>query len=362
MMDNRTEPRQTGSSRPDDDSESLLRQRIRRHKRTPTAILARLEDQFTLASRWLDQGDYRRAGLLLALNLGALESLGSTVEPPTDSPDASHDLLDPPGGQPGTAEARRQQAAEIEAAVCNLIGVVGKYTGQFVRAERAYLRALDILRSAHGEWHDSVATIYHNLGGLAHARGDHVSGEPWARRAVDLRLHLHGPDSVLVAADRGAWAALLDGLGRYDEAEARLREALEVFRRTYGECHYEIAVTVHNLASLRHRRGRTAEAIEGYRHALELKQRLLGLDHPDLAPTLVNLAVAYREHDQSAIAQQLSGRAIAILASHVESDHPTLAAAFECHARDLDEVADYPEGPACRAGNTDLETVPEAAR
>ena len=41
--------------------------------------------------------------------------------------------------------------------------------------------------------HPDVATLYHNLGGLEHARGRYTRGEPWARRAVAVRERALGP-------------------------------------------------------------------------------------------------------------------------------------------------------------------------
>ncbi|MEP7270952.1 MAG: tetratricopeptide repeat protein [Acidobacteriota bacterium] len=62
-----------------------------------------------------------------------------------------------------------------------------KYTGNFDEAERLYQRALVITAGTLGQAHPEVATIYHNLGGLEHARGRDAGGEPLARRPVEIR-------------------------------------------------------------------------------------------------------------------------------------------------------------------------------
>src|SRR4051794_9696719 len=153
----------------------------------------RVADQVAAASDLRRGGDYGRAGDLLRLALD----------------DAAGDL-------------------PLVAWVSNELGVLGKYTGAFGEAEDHYRRALRIYRDLYGPDHDTVATAYHNLVGLAHARGDHEAGEPLARRAAEIRTRLHGPDDPRVAADIAAWAALLDGCGRVDEAEARLRRTLTI--------------------------------------------------------------------------------------------------------------------------------------
>src|SRR5262249_12479077 len=63
----------------------------------------------------------------------------------------------------------------------NARGVLYKYQGRFSEAARLYRRALKLLTAAHGRDHPDLATIYHNLGGLEHARGRHAKGEPFAR-------------------------------------------------------------------------------------------------------------------------------------------------------------------------------------
>ncbi len=62
-----------------------------------------------------------------------------------------------------------------------------------------------------------AASIYHNLGGLAHARGRYSEGESLARQAVEIRLRALGPDHVDVAADVAALAAIPDGQRKVDD-------------------------------------------------------------------------------------------------------------------------------------------------
>ena len=103
------------------------------------------------------------------------------------------------------------------------LAVLYKYTARFATAARLYRRALAVTTQALGPEHPDVATIYHNLGGLEHARGRYTRGEPWARRAVTVRKRALGPDHPAVAADMAALAAILDAQGNDTEAEALYR-------------------------------------------------------------------------------------------------------------------------------------------
>src|SRR5262245_2365913 len=112
-------------------TEAALRASISRHSGNATQ---RVPLQIALASRWRERGDYRRAGILLALTMGSAErSCGL------------HSL-------------------EV-AAVCNEWGVLCKYTGRFDLSKALYRRALAICQHIFGHNHDTVATICHNLGG-----------------------------------------------------------------------------------------------------------------------------------------------------------------------------------------------------
>jgi tetratricopeptide (TPR) repeat protein len=77
--------------------------------------------------------------------------------------------------------------------------------------------------------HPDMATLYHNLGGLEHARGRYARVEPWARQAVAIREQALGPEHPAVAADVAALAAILDAQGQEAEAEALYRRPGAVY-------------------------------------------------------------------------------------------------------------------------------------
>lgn len=233
----------------------------------------------------------------------------------------------------GAVEAAFGAHTEQVAVVCNEIGMLGKYTGAFERAEHHYRRALDICHDVHGSVHDSVATVCHNLGGLAHAKGDPKAGLRFARRAVDIRTFLHGPDHPAVAADVVAWAALVDGCG--DDAGPLLERALRVLTDAHDGDHPDIAAALHNVAAVRHRRGDRIAAVLGYTDALAMRERILGPRHPELGTTLVGLAGALRAARGFNAARPHYERAVLVLESAVLADHPVLVAARAGLARSV---------------------------
>jgi tetratricopeptide (TPR) repeat protein len=183
-----------------------------------------------------------------------------------------------------------------------------------------YHRALSLVLATRGEDSVETATLYHNLGGLEHARGRYALGEPHARRGLAIREKLLGPDHQAVAADAAALAAILDG-----QASATRRR----FGRVYGSDHYEVAVNLNNLAALRQAGGDAREAEELYRRALALKEKLRGANHPDVAVTANNLAVLYKHQGRYADAERLYRRALTIFECSFGVSHPKAIACRE---------------------------------
>jgi tetratricopeptide (TPR) repeat protein len=212
--------------------------------------------------------------------------------------------------------------------VLNRLGMQHKYAGRFTAAERAYRRAMTLALTRRTPDAAVLADLYHNMGGLEHARRRFAAAEPLARRAVELRARALGEHHPAVAADRAALAPILDALGHSEAAELLLRQALQVLAAD----HRDIAPALNNLAAIRHRAGAPREAEQLYRRALALKQRQHGASHRELAPTLNNLATLLREQGRTAEAVTLYQRALTILEHSVERGHPSLAICRANHA------------------------------
>jgi len=219
----------------------------------------------------------------------------------------------------------------------NSLGMVFKYSGRFDEGLELYQRALRILERAGGTEHPDVAAIYHNLGGLEHARRNYAEAEPYARRSVELRRLTLGPDHPAVAEDEAAWASILHALGRDEEAEPLLRRAINVIGEALGPNHPEVGGAWNNLAAVLQRRSDLLGAEAAYRRALEIKEGAMGPEHPAVAITLNNLAVNARMRGQLGEAASLYRRALSILGGRVEPDHPNLLLTRRNYAKLLDD-------------------------
>ena len=211
---------------------------------------------------------------------------------------------------------------ELPAAL-NALGVLCKYTGKFAAAEKLYRGALALVPADSAE----AATLYHNLGGLAHVRGEFAAGLADARRAYEIRCRLRGTEHPETLSDACAYATLLDGLGRFDESEVIYQAALIRFEELFGSEHLEIAVNLSNVAAVRWARGDAAGAEELYRRAAVMKGKLLGVSHPETALTLHNYASMLVELGRVGEAHDLELKALAVLEAALDPFHPWRVAA-----------------------------------
>ena len=204
----------------------------------------------------------------------------------------------------------------------NELGLWCKDVGRYAEAREHYAQALRVLRGTGRTDPHDLAALYHNLGGIEHARGHYARGEVLARRGLALRLVRAKPDAAPLAADLIALAALVSGLGRLEEAERLYLAGLELLGGSPGERTLEEAVALHGLGSQYASEGRLEEAIGLLQRAATLKRRLLGPDHADLALTLNNLAVTHRRRGDRAAAASLNAEARVIFERALGPDHP----------------------------------------
>jgi tetratricopeptide (TPR) repeat protein len=175
--------------------------------------------------------------------------------------------------------------------------VVCKYTGRFADANRMYQRALKLVRGFDDAANQKnfIATLYHNLGGIAYARRRYAQGLRYARWGIQLRKKTRRRDPVSLAADEAALAAILSELGRNSEAVRLYLRALRVFRRRLGHRHYEVGSVLTNLGAVYWRMARPVQAKRAVRRGLLILEYALGKNHPRVTTARDNLAVVSTE-------------------------------------------------------------------
>jgi tetratricopeptide (TPR) repeat protein len=206
----------------------------------------------------------------------------------------------------------------------NNLAVLYKACGRFNEGQRLYQQALDSVVKLNGEDCLASSVIYHNIGGILHAKGDFTAAEPPGRKAWEISRRLLGEDDPRTLFDAVAYAAILDGLQRYVESEAIYRRALVIFEKTFGPEHYEVASNLHNLAAVLCTRGDLDEAEKLYRRALTIKEKLLGAESPDAALTRNNIGTLLNRKGRPREAAVMLQSAVEILHNRLAPNHPHL--------------------------------------
>jgi tetratricopeptide (TPR) repeat protein len=214
------------------------------------------------------------------------------------------------------------------ASALNSLGLLCKDLARYDEARALYERALAIVERAEPSEVNSqeIACLYHNLGGIEHARCNYAQGEVFARKGIEIRKRLGTRDETSLAADMVALAAILDGQQKFDEAEPLYIEALGILERSPQRNAEEIAVALNDLGALYAQRGLSDRAEHLLTRAVDLKRQTIGEHHPDVAVTLNNLAIVHKRRGEFERAVSLYRNALGIFEEALGSEHPkTLA-------------------------------------
>jgi tetratricopeptide (TPR) repeat protein len=202
-------------------------------------------------------------------------------------------------------DARRSSDDLLLGRALTLLGVICKEVGHLRSSESCYRRALPLFERMLGPSHASVATLYHNLGGILYARGHWGRAEHWTRRAVILRTALLGRNHCDVVADQACLAPILAARGKHAEAEALYRRAIRFFSTRQRNA-YEVAINSSNLGVLLDSMGRYRAAEAAYRRALGSYRAMRHAPRHDVALALYNLGVLEARHGKPEAAIRLA--------------------------------------------------------
>ena len=206
----------------------------------------------------------------------------------------------------------------------NMRGVTAKHAGRFDDAATHYARLRAVLDVEPVADEQGLAVLPHNLGGLAHSRGQVAEGLAHAHRGLRLRIAAVGEHHPDVARDLNAIGALLQDAGDPQAAEAVYRRALRIFENTLGTDHYEVGMACANLAVTIAATGETTEARHCYERGLRILQSALNGTHPDVALVQHNLAALMASLGDFGAADRLLAQAEAAMTASLTPEHPRL--------------------------------------
>ncbi|MGE5257587.1 MAG: CHAT domain-containing protein [Hyphomicrobiales bacterium] len=215
------------------------------------------------------------------------------------------------------------------AAWLNKLGILCNLTGDYDRAEQAFLRSLEIKQKSRRTHSQSIAVTLLHLLDLYITKGDYPRAEQLLQQALDIRVKALGSDHPDVGQVMAHQGRLKMFLGEYAAGEALNQRALDMTERAYGpDANSQVAACLDNLSEIRRRMGDLPTA-EGYlRRALAIREKPPRPDHPLLAREWNNLAQIAVEQGKYAQAEADYTTALSVYGRSVGTDHPAAAHAM----------------------------------
>ena len=208
------------------------------------------------------------------------------------------------------------------------LGVIHKAIGDHHQAKEYYERALSIQLNKLGPHHVDVAKTYHNMGNLHHHLSDHQQAKQYYERALSIRLNKLGSDHVNVASTYHNMGNLHHDLGDYRQAKEYYERALSIRLKKLGSDHVHVARTYHVLGNLLNDLHDHQQAMEYYQSALIIQLKKLGPDHAHVARTYYSMGILHHDLGDHKQAKEHYERALSIQLSKLGPDHVDVASTY----------------------------------
>ena len=208
------------------------------------------------------------------------------------------------------------------------LGVIHKAIGDHHQAKEYYERALSIQLNKLGPHHVDVAKTYHNMGNLHHHLSDHQQAKQYYERALSIRLNKLGSDHVNVASTYHNMGNLHHDLGDYRQAKQYYERALSIRLKKLGSDHVHVARTYHVLGNLLNDLRDHQQAMEYYQSALIIQLKKLGTDHAHVARTYYSMGILHHDLGDHKQAKEYYERALSIQLSKLGPDHVDVASTY----------------------------------
>ena len=208
------------------------------------------------------------------------------------------------------------------------LGVIHKAIGDHHQAKEYYERALSIQLNKLGPDHVDVAKTYHNMGNLHHHLSDHQQAKQYYERALSIRLNKLGSDHVNVASTYHNMGNLHRDLGDYRQAKEYYERALSIRLKKLGSDHVHVARTYHVLGNLLNDLRDHQQAMEYYQSALIIQLKKLGPDHAHVARTYYSMGILHHDLGDHKQAKEYYERALSIQLSKLGPDHVDVASTY----------------------------------
>jgi CHAT domain-containing protein/tetratricopeptide (TPR) repeat protein len=203
-------------------------------------------------------------------------------------------------------------------------GIILRRQGHYDEAERAYMRALELLEGTVPEDNPQLLVLRSNLAVLHLEVGRFAEAQGFLERAIES---VRGKEDKMEQL-----GLLLNNLGGVYRETNRPRKAAELFREAVaitahvaGKLSEDYAQALNNLGLATSDAGDQTAALPCYEEALAIRKRILEASDPRIAQTLNNLALAHQRSGDYATAVPIFKRALEICGDSLGRWHPSYA-------------------------------------
>ena len=229
------------------------------------------------------------------------------------------------------ALAIRPEAPEL----LNALGSVEQDLGNYLEAERLYLRALSGSRRVEGESARLVISILNNFATLYVGTHQYAKCQRIRRELDEFRPETFARHPAELAGILNILASLEYERHRYDEAERIYLQSLELWRQAGAAGRLGAAAVENNLGMLRLEAGLFDLAVDLFRQAIVDSENAAGPEHRSLIHPLIHLAESEYGRGRPSEAEPAARRAVELSTRIFGTEHPATAAAMQEHARVL---------------------------
>ena len=269
----------------------------------------------------------------LATGLTALPSGAQSQKEAQQVATASDQLLNAIGkkraGEYKAAKAILLEAlskAPNSASLLDALGSVQQDLGEYLEAERSYLRALSASAETEGD-PERVAVLY-NLATLYVDTGQYSKGERVRKQLEDLRPETLDHHPAEAGALLNVIASLERARNRDDEAERYYSRSLALLRKAHGPVSVDAALVEASIGFLRLQAHQYEFAAALFREAIREVEIASGPENPELIRTLLNLARCENMSGDPNQAEPVARRAVELSVKVFGEGHPLTATAM----------------------------------
>lgn len=203
----------------------------------------------------------------------------------------------------------------------NKLGDLYSYTGQYTKASKSLLEAIDVHGEESGEESPEYISAAINLGVLYMSQGKY----PEAEEIFEVALSKIDPTEIAYASVLNNQALVFQSLGQLDRAEKTLRQIKTIDSLAVGTSHPDYAITLSNLGLVYADLGKFKEAEQVLLRALSIQKNNNEANTISFARKLNNLAKVHQMAGAPLKAVPLLEQALSIFKKALGKESPEYA-------------------------------------